>query len=238
MAVTLIAELSTNHGGSLTRAQQFIETFAKAGADIIKWQWTRIRHLRLEDPQYAWFSQAELSNTDHRALVRTCQENGVIGMATVYHTDDIQELLDVGLTHLKIGSGEAHRADIALHLRALPGAFKHIYVSTGIRFPHAEYKLLPEVEFLACISRYPAPHGCVRALLATSGVKGWSDHSIGINECQAAVVAGATIIEKHVMMTTQARTPQLWEANAADFAAFRQWTREDPEAKFIDRWAR
>ena len=236
--VTLIAECSTNHGGNLARAQQFAETFAKAGATIVKFQLTRIRHLRFGDPQYAWFAQCELSNAEVRDISQTVRENGAIPMWTVYHTDDIQELVDAGLTYLKIGSGEAHRPDIAMHLHALPDTFKHIYVSTGIFPPHPIYKLHPEVDFLTCISRYPTPHGLAVSLLATTGYHGWSDHSVGFNECRAAVIAGATIIEKHVMMPTQARAHQPWETSASEFAAFRQWTQEDPEARFVDRWTR
>ena len=234
--VTIIAETSSNAGGNLRRAEEFIKAFAPA-ADIIKFQLTRVKHLRPDDPQYDWFRQAEWSPGGARDLTVLCADHHAQALFTVYHTDDVAELADITrwphLPAIKIGSGESHQGNLAQAVLAAP--FERIYVSEGIRPIHQNYRTDERVRVLGCVSRYPAPAGIVSDRWKTGQYQGWSDHSIGMNECMLAVHYGAEIIEKHVQHPLQSRPPQPWEATAEELLAFREWTRQDPE-RFLGRW--
>ena len=53
--------------------------------------------------------KTELSDKDHRDLVKTCASRGLTFLTTVFHEDRVPFLSDLGLEAIKIGSGEAMR---------------------------------------------------------------------------------------------------------------------------------
>ncbi len=230
MRAELIAELATNHGGSMSRAIRFAEAFANAGADTIKLQYTRYKRLSPHDPQYEWFKKAELQDADFDDLADYIE--GVLHknfLLTVYHPDDVSAVRD--LTSLvKVGSGEASSNKLAQAIHA--HNFRRIIVSSGIRPIASEYY---HDDQLACISRYPHPSGLVPAAFTARVVDGWSDHSVGNDGAMIAVTLGARIIEKHVQMKEQAREPQPWEATVDEFKRLREWADLDPD-RFLGRW--
>ena len=50
MPIEIIAECASNHGGSIPLAKEFIWRCAEAGADWVKFQTTRVKHLRKTVP--------------------------------------------------------------------------------------------------------------------------------------------------------------------------------------------
>ena len=232
--VTLIAECASNWGGNLRTAQLFIERFAAAGADFCKFQLTRVAHLSRTDPQYEWFTQAEVTTDKLLALVRLCRANHVQSLFTVYNPAEVPLMRP--FRHVKVGSGEAHRRDLAEAL--LGGDFETIFVADGIRqYPaHALYEAAPNVVFLGCESRYPCSEQAAVRAMANPRNRGWSDHCIGLGGCRAAVECGARYLEKHVQIREQARAARPFEATVDEFAELRRWVDDDPE-RFIGRWA-
>jgi sialic acid synthase SpsE len=83
----------------------------------------------------------------------------------------------------------------------------------------------PQLAVLHCVSSYPAPdeEANLRAIpgIAELGVvPGYSDHTLGIDACVAAVALGAKVIEKHFTIAndySDFRDHQL-SANPEDFA--------------------
>jgi len=232
--VELIAEVSSNAGGSLDRAKLFIERFAAVGADVLKFQLTRAKRLRLDDPQRAWFEKAEWSLRDMAAIAKLCIANHVLPLFTVYHPDDVIELRrEIQFYRVKIGAGEAHSGKLAEAVLAHP--FETIYVSEGIRPAHALYRNDPRVIMLGTCSRYPAPSGVVGHRYLTGAYQGWSDHAVGLDESVLAVILGATVIERHVQIKEQAREPRPFESTVEEFAELRRRVDEDPD-RFLGRW--
>ena len=228
MRPELIAEVSSNHGGDLALAKAFIHAFAEAGADWIKFQTTRVKHLQPDDPQFAWFQQAELSDEAHADLKAECERVGVGFLTTVFHADEIPMLKALGLTTIKVGSGEA--GDRAF-LGAVKAAFPRVIVSDGILPPAGT-----QHQLLRCISKYPAPHGMVPEYFGASAkYQGWSDHCVGNQSCEVAILRGARIVEKHVQLPGQKRPVKPFEATVAEFAALRAFADDDP-ARFLGRW--
>lgn len=245
MSVTLIAEVSSNAGGSLWLADAFIQAFAGAGADYVKFQHTRVRHLRPDDPQYEWFQRAEWSSEQVATLRDICQIMHTRFLTTVYHPADVPELAALNLQAIKIGSGEAHEHALADAVK--DGPWSKIYVSTGLTpwslSPFASLRtggsksMQPfnqRVEFLRCITRYPCPvtaaHGPYQ-----QPVVGWSDHCIGLEGCFTAIAEGATVIEVHVQLPNQARPPKPFEKTVEEFRQLRAYADEDPK-RFLGRW--
>ena len=220
MNVEIIAEIATNHGGSLALAKEFIWRCAEAGADWVKCQHTRVRHLRPDDPQYAWFQHAEFSCDQFVELKAECERAGTKFLTTGYHAADVPEVSGLGVEAIKIGSGEAR--EMTLAEAAMATTIPRIFVSLGLAHNNPyESCFVPNewagerVVFLGCVTRYPAPVGIAATVLRASaqpkpmsmwsmtsgprwGVSGWSDHAVGLGECEAAIVGGATVIEKHV----------------------------------------
>jgi sialic acid synthase SpsE len=239
MPIELIAEVATGHGGNLRLAQEFIQRFAAAGADWIKFQYTRVAHLRPDDPQYAWFQQAEFSLGQFVQLRDICVSAGVKMLTTVYHPADVPEVQALGLEALKIGSGEIRELDLA---RAVAGKWPRVFVGTGIApLNLSPFRKLPEVWALRSITRYPAP---LLASVIKAGQsyedryrgRGWSDHCIGLEACYAAILAGATVIEKHVQIPGQARPCQPFEATVEEFQQLRAFADDDAREKYYGRW--
>ncbi len=229
--VTLIAEVSSNHGGSVRSADLFIKRFAEAGADIVKFQLTRAHRLRLDDPQKAWFEQAELDIPKVRQLTSSCLNAGARPMFTIYHPDDVWEVAHLPI--VKIGAGESHAGALAARVLAEP--FTTIYVSEGIRPAHASYVSDSRVKMLGTCARYPAPIGLVAQRFGAGKYDGWSDHSIGLDESHLAVVMGATVIERHVQIREQARDPRPFELTVDEFRELRRRVDENPD-RFLGRW--
>lgn len=259
MPIELVAEISSNHGGDLALAKEFIWRFADAGADWIKFQTTRVKHLRPNDRQYTWFQRAELSDDAHHVLKAECARAGAKFLTTVYHADEVPFLASLGLEAIKIGSGEAGEEDLARIVLERLGLcqFTRAYVATGLvdMWRSAIWRIATEhrpihsgihdVRFLGCVSRYPAPSGLAAVRFqaqrgwATTGpecyMTGWSDHAVGLGDCYVAITMGAVTIEKHVCLPQQARPVQPWEATVDEFKALRAFADERPE-RFLGRW--
>ena len=239
MRVELIAEISSNHGGNLPLAKEFIHRFAEAGADWVKFQTTRVKHLNPSDPQYAWFQQAELSDEAHFELKAECERAGVKFLTTVYHVDELPLIQALGPKALKLGSGEQGneglvRAASAIGVRLL----RSVHFLGGESWWEWGDDVDVTGEILSCVTRYPASErACVEAITYVEGnaVVGYSDHSIGTDMACWAMDCGARIIEKHVSLPNQARPVQPWEASVAEFRWLRKYADEDP-ARFEGRW--
>jgi sialic acid synthase SpsE len=246
MKVELIAELATNFGNDITLGKQFIREFAKAGVDTIKVQVFNHRNLRADDPQYAWFKRCELTIQDYGELRNECERNGVGFLATAYALDDVHVVryLTDGY-RIKIGSGEAGSQEMATAVRL--AGFKKVIVSTGLVPTLSDSPFISlryygiNVKFLACVTRYPAPSGIAYTAIADSlfssdPYAGWSDHSDGLNECKAAIVGGAKIVEFHVQLPNQARPVRSFEKTVAEVKELRAFADEDPYQRFVGRW--
>src|SRR3990167_889062 len=234
MAIELIAEVSTNHGGSVALAKEFIWRFAEAGADWIKFQHTRVKHLRPDDPQYEWFKKAEFSLEQFQELKAECERAGVKYLTTVYNHQDVPEVQQLGLEAIKIGSGEA--CERPLLYAVTP--FRRVFVSGGLGIARSPAYLLqaPQWHIFATVTRYPAPHGLVPARFSWMDTcVGWSDHCLGLESCHVAIMRGAMLIEKHVQLPQQARPPRPFEATVAEWKALLAFADEDSE-RFLGRW--
>lgn len=221
-AVTLIAEIGSNHDGDLDTAKRYIAAAARSGAHVAKFQSLSREGLiapRILDPQtgeivdnpkYAAFGNQGLSEAWHYALKACCDENGIEFMSTPFSLDAVDLLEDVGVSRYKIASGDMTFR--ALQKRVAETG-KPVIQSTGASY-------LDEVEdtvgflraagcddltVLHCTATYPPAWDDMNLNALTTLkarfpdlVLGLSDHSPGALAPIAAVTLGARMVEKHV----------------------------------------
>jgi N,N'-diacetyllegionaminate synthase len=230
MRCELISEIASNHGGDLDLACDLIRQCAEAGADTVKVQSYQTRHLNPADPQFAWLRQAEISDDAHVRLKACCEANHVRFLTTVFHEDRVPFLASLGLTHLKIGSGEAMRRPLIDAVAAYPW---HVYVSTGLatlnEIAYAVKMLGNRLTLMHTVSEYPTPLERVNLpriawLREKFGVPvGYSDHTQGRTACNAALYFGVAAIEKHLTrpLRNGGVRENVWDACPNSFTVIR-----------------
>ena len=221
----IIAEAGVNHNGSLALAKKLVEVAAAAGADYVKFQTFKAEKLvsknamkadyqqattGAEEKQWEMLKRLELSEEDHHALLRHCQEHHIKFLSTAFDPDSIQFLNSLGIDLFKVPSGELTNWP---YLRTIARQGKPVILSTGmatvgeiekaIDVLEEEGVLRQQITVLHCNTEYPTPMQDVNLLAMQSiaqafGVAvGYSDHTAGIEVPIAAVALGASVIEKH-----------------------------------------
>lgn len=242
----IIAEVASNHGGDRALMIRFIESCAKAGADVVKFQSYQTKHLSREDPQYSWLERAELTDGDHTVLLEACRACGVQFLTTAFSADRLPFLRRLGLTTIKIGSGES--------ARLVPEAvkvFPSVYASCGLWDSEPMAWPLSVVPFHT-VSLYPTPptQACLGRLEQWEGPVGYSDHTEGLDICEVALTMDLVALEVHVCLPGQPRPCQPWEKTMAELEAlvkYRDWLTvimgtaapdlSIPYRRFHGRWA-
>lgn len=141
----IIAEAGVNHNGSLELAMHLVEVAHAAGADAVKFQTFKAKHLvtasaqqaeyqiantHKQESQLAMLSRLELSYPAHHQLIARCRELGIDFLSTAFDDESLGFLAnELHLQTLKIPSGEITNAPLILaHARS--GA--RLIVSTGM----------------------------------------------------------------------------------------------------------
>jgi N,N'-diacetyllegionaminate synthase len=225
MKTLIIAEAGVNHNGNIKIAKQLIGAAKSAGADIVKFQTFNVERLVTKsadkaeyqkgatgssDSQYEMLQKLQLSRIDHELLIDECHRQGIGFHSTAFDVDSFNMLLELGLTHVKIPSGEITNLPL---LRYIARFGLPVLLSTGMASLGEVEEALDVIEragtprdrvtVLHCTTEYPTPMADVnlRAMVTMGealGVNfGYSDHTSGIEVAVAAVALGATVIEKH-----------------------------------------
>lgn len=223
--VTIIAEAGVNHNGSLENAFKLVDAAAEAGADFVKFQTFRAsklvdasapladyqaKNLNQQKSQFEMLKSLELSEAEFQQIKQYCDQKHIGFASTAFDAESLQVILGLGVTFLKIPSGEI---DNYFLLRAIANAGLPTVMSTGMsdmtEIRNALMLLkksgLKEdmITILHCNTEYPTPVQDVnlKAMLTIKkelGVEvGYSDHTLGITIPIAATALGATVIEKH-----------------------------------------
>lgn len=141
----IIAEAGVNHNGDEKLAFELIDAALQAGVDIVKFQTFKAKNLvtaeakqadyqvtntQKQESQLAMLTRLELSYDAHHRLVKYCQSLGIEFLSTAFDSESLNFLVnDLGLTRLKIPSGEITNAPLVLE-HAKTGC--DLIVSTGM----------------------------------------------------------------------------------------------------------
>lgn len=220
-AITLIAEIGSNHGGSLDEAKRYIAASAKAGAQIAKFQSLTREGLIarkaqdaatgewIDNPRYAAFTNQGLPDHWLPELKTCCDGNGIEFMSTPFDLGAVDKLEALGVQRYKIASGDLTFTPL---LQKVAATGKAVIMSTGASYLEevgAAIKTLQaagctDLTILQCTASYPPGWddlnlNAITTLKAAFGLPvGLSDHSPGHLAPIAAAALGATVIEKHV----------------------------------------
>lgn len=222
MAVEIIAELGTAHGGNLTRAQRLIDVAAAAGANCCKTQIIfadEILHpttgnVRLAQGSidlYQKFSSMEHNTDFYRALMKRTHQHNLSFLVSVFGDRSLKIAQELGLRRIKIASPELNHIPL---LTQVSRWASHIILSSGVsQLSDIEQALhccaANNTTLLHCVTAYPAPEEqsnlrLIPALHTILGVPvGLSDHSVHPTlVATLAVACGATMIERHLTLDT------------------------------------
>jgi N-acetylneuraminate synthase len=224
--VIIIAEAGVNHNGDLNLGFQLIDAAVAAGVDYVKFQTFKAENLvskeakkaayQIEntqngnESQFDMLKKLELSHHQHEQLIAYCREKGIQFFSTAFDLESLDYLHQIGLTLVKIPSGEITNLP---YLRKAASLFEEVILSTGMATLE-DVKAAADVflqagiskdniTVLHCNTEYPTPMQDVNLLAMHHiqkelGVKiGYSDHTLGIEVPTAAVALGACVIEKH-----------------------------------------
>ncbi len=195
----IIAELGQNHNGDMNLAIRMIHSAKDSGADAVKFQLYDARKLfpKKNNPWFKYNCQTELSKGQVYKLAEECKKSGIEFLASVFDLERIEWLKEIGVKRYKIASRSIYDQEL---IEQLCRTGKPLLVSLGIwqgkKFP--KLKTSAPVDFLYCISKYPALLSEMKlADIDFNVYSGLSDHTLGISAAICALARGARIVEKH-----------------------------------------
>jgi pseudaminic acid synthase len=219
----IIAELSANHNGKLSKALELIEAAAATGADAIKIQTYTPDTMTIphdgEEFQikgglwdgyklHQLYQQAYTPYEWHAEMFAKARKLGITIFSTPFDETAVDLLAGLDAPAYKIASFEV--IDLPL-IKYVARRGKPMIISTGMAnlgeiqeaVETARSNGASGIALLHCTSAYPAPieEANVRTVahlgLAFGAASGLSDHAPGSAACVASTALGGSIIEKH-----------------------------------------
>ena len=205
----IIAEIGINHEGSFSQCIEMIQSAYESGADGVKLQTIdpeKNYHKKTES--YALFKKAQLSLEETKKIFEYCHKLNIEIFTTVGDLKTLSEIESLNPSCYKISSGLLTCTPI---IKRMSNKRIPIILSTGMAnlndienaFNASVETGFDKIAILQCTSIYPAKDD----QLVLSNINwlankfkcltGFSDHSIGVDNCVFAVASGARIIEKH-----------------------------------------
>lgn len=244
----IVAELSANHCGDYAKAEQLVKHAAVHGADAIKLQTFLPCEMTppgvlIESGPWAGRTYAELYSECrtpiewHPDLFKLAKELGMVAFSAPFSVDAVRFLEEIDCPIYKIASPEIIHYPL---IKAAAATGKPLIISTGmasrweireaLKVAVAAGASRHSITLLHCLSAYPASTAdfnmnTLDALRAEYSCKvGLSDHSRGHTAAMVAVAKGATVIEKHLCLSHNLRSPDV--AFSADPFEFRTMAHE------------
>jgi sialic acid synthase SpsE len=222
--IYIIAEIGNTHEGSLGLAKQFIKAAADCGVNAVKMQTHIFEEESLPgapNPPYfkdetrkEYFERTSFKLEQWKELKRYSQNELKIDFfSSPFSLEAVDLLEEVGMDTYKIASGEVNNIPL---LEKIAKTKKRVLLSSGMsswsEIDEAVQTLqlngCEDLTVLQCTSEYPCPPE-ESGLNVLDEIKsryenikiGYSDHTMGVAVPLAAVVKGATVIEKHFTLS-------------------------------------
>ena len=240
----IIAEIGINHNGSVHRLMELIKQAATC-SEIIKLQYfkaqdrigTSVREVShveeaqdIEENILQLLDRCAITKQELQKSKELVESLGRKFMCTAFSVGDAKELIDLGVTLIKVASMDLNNIELHKYLASLEKPIE-IFISTGMSSIE-EIKAIVLlyrgckhiVNLMACTSAYPTPQssaniGSMKSLMEIPGIAsvGYSDHTIGVKAMKVALVRGARYVEIHFSDSITASGPdQLLSKNAKD----------------------
>jgi len=228
----IIAEVGNNHNGSSNRAFELIDAALSTGVNAVKFQSFRgidIVSPKMLSSEYKgwenvgykyWYQFAEsiaLPLDKHQEVINYTHKKGLSFITTPVSPYIVSYLENLdGIDAYKIASMDLNNYGL---LKAISKTQKKVIISTGMANFSEISKAIEllgerEISILHCVSDYPlnpenANLNNLKILMDKfpSNKIGFSDHSLGYELSLVAVAMGAEIIEKHITLYRNDKSP-------------------------------
>lgn len=235
----IIAEIGLSHEGSLGFAFSAVEAAAKAGADIVKFQVHsafhessnsekfRIAFSKQDETRADYWERTAFTTKQWALLIELCNQAGVEFSASVFNSYSLNQMIDLGVQTIKLGSGDLLNQEFQEELQEFSG---FLILSTGMATwdeiqsaidSYIQFKEQRRLAVLQCTSKYPTDLDLVginvmeeipRRFNVSSGL---SDHTRNLSSSIVAISRGAQFIEKHVVFSREMFGPDV--SSSIDF---------------------
>lgn len=226
--VFIIAEMSGNHNQSFAKAKKIIEAAAKAGADAVKLQTFKPEEHTLDcnnkyfqvkvnkswkgETLYSLYKKVYTPWEWQGRLKKYAESKGLICFSAPGHPSAVDFLEELNMPIYKVASFDI--VDPWL-LKKIGQTKKPVIISRGLASA-PEIRLAiktlknsgtPAIAVLHCVSSYPAKLEQMNLRTIPDirkrfrVVSGLSDHSLGMTASVVATALGASIIEKHIVLS-------------------------------------
>ena len=220
--VFVIAEIGINHNGDLEVAKQLIDIAKKAGCDAVKFQKRTIEKVytkeALDTPRESPWGKTQRAQKEglefgikqYDEIDRYCKQVGIHWSASAWDVDSQKFLQKYDVYFNKIASPMLTHIPL---LEEVAREKKHTYISTGMSdFAQIDKavdifkKANCSFTLMHCVSVYPAEDSELNlSMIQTLQERykcpvGYSGHEVGVFGPLAAVLLGASAIERHITL--------------------------------------
>ena len=229
----IIAELSANHNGDISRAFKILEMAKTCGADAIKIQTYTQDTLTIDCDKndfkikdglwknrtlYDLYTEAHMPWEWHKPLFKKASDLGITIFSSPFDLTAIDMLEELNTPAYKIASFEITNIPL---IEYAAKTNKPIIISTGMASEVEIQEAIDtsfragckELAILHCVSGYPAPAkdynlATIPDMIKRFGVlTGLSDHTIDNTTTITSIALGACLIEKHVTLDRNSNGP-------------------------------
>ena len=219
----ITAELGINHNGDIDIAKKLIDTAKLAGCDAVKFQKRTVEKVYskevLDSPRNSpWGTTTreqkngiEFSKNEYDIIDKYCKNNHIEWYASAWDVESLEFLKQYELKYNKVASAMLTNMEL---INKIAQEKKHTFISTGmsnmdqiktavnifkknecpfeLQHSNSSYPMKIEEANLNCIKTLQNEFECN---------VGYSGHeSLGYLICVAAVILGATSIERHITL--------------------------------------
>lgn len=216
----IIAEIGINHNGDINIAKKLIDMAVEAGCDAVKFQKRTIELVytpeELAKPRENPFGPTngdlkrglEFGEKEYQEIDRHCKEKGIMWFASPWDIKSVDFLEKFNVPCYKIASACLTDDELLKHIKSKR---KPIILSTGMstieQIKHAVEVLgEDDLVILHCTSTYPSKNEELN-LRVIPWLKekfncpiGYSGHEAGVYSSFAAVILGASVVERHITL--------------------------------------
>jgi N,N'-diacetyllegionaminate synthase len=213
----IIAEVGSVHDGSFGNACKLIEQAAKCGANAVKFQ-THFGNLESiktaprpyffkSEDRIKYFDRTKFDSSEYKKFINVSKKNKIDFLSSPFALEAVDFLEKINIKSYKIPSGEITNLPL---LEKIKKTKKKVFLSTGM----SNWKEIDQavnilkkncdLTIMQCTSLYPCPDNKIGINVIKEMIKryklpvGFSDHTLGYEASIAAVMEGATVIEKHI----------------------------------------
>ena len=229
----IIAEMSANHNGDISKAFEIIQKAKECGADAVKIQTYTPDTITLDSNKpdflieeglwsgltlYDLYKSAFTPWEWHKDLFEYARKMQITMFSSPFDNTAVDLLEDLNAPAYKIASFEAIDTPLIEYVASTK---KPMIISTGLANEEEIQQAIDaaraggceELAILHCVSGYPAPSDnynlkTVSNMIERYGcVTGLSDHTLNNNTAIASIALGGCIIEKHFTCDRSAGGP-------------------------------